>query len=213
MGTPTFSISEALHFGWRTTRAHFWFFAQVIIIITLVSYGPGLIMQSFDRIELPTVVTLFFFLAGIVLWVIQLLISIGLTRIVLGFVDSRKTDIAELFSGARFLVNYVLATFAYALAVAAGFVLLVVPGVILMVRLQLFSYVIIDKDQGPIESLKESWKMTRGAFWHLALLWLAMLGINILGVIALGIGLLWSIPTTMLAAGWVYRRLSQRMHA
>ena len=213
MGTQLFSISEAMRFGWRTAKERFWFFAQVIIVLALISYGPGVIMRSFDRIELPTLVTMFFFLAGIVLWVIQLLISIGLMQIVLSFVDNRKTDISELFTGARFLVNYFLSSLLYALVVAVGFVLLVAPGVILMVRLQFYQYLVVDKNFGPVRALKQSWEMTKGAFWTLVLFWLSIVGINVLGIVALGIGLLWSVPTSVLAAGWVYRRLAQRSHA
>ncbi|MBI2050210.1 MAG: DUF975 family protein [Parcubacteria group bacterium] len=213
MGAQFFSISEAMRFGWRTAKERFWFFAQAIIVIALITYGPGVIMRSFDRIELPTLVTLFFFLAGIVFWVVQLLISIGLIQITLSHVDSRKTDIAELFTGARFLMDYVLGSFLFALIVGVGLVLLVVPGLIFLARFQFYQYVIVDKGAGSVQALKESWRITAGAFWQLVLFWLAVLGANILGFAALGIGLFWSIPATMLATGWVYRRLSHRSHA
>jgi len=72
---------------------------------------------------------------------------------------------------------------------------------------------IIDKSMGPIEALKISWHITDGSFWNLIAYWFVVLGINILGVLALGIGLLWSIPTTVLASAHIYRQLSQKSHA
>ncbi len=213
MGAQFFSTSEAIRFGWRAAKARFWFFLRLIAVVLVVTYGPALIAQSFDRTELPTLAVLLFFLAGIVFWALQLLVSIGLLQIVLACVDSRKVGIEDLFGGARFLVNYFLGSLAYGLAVAAGFVFLVIPGIILMVRLQFYQYLIVDARMGPIEALKASWDITRGSFWNLALFWLAALGVNILGVLALGIGLLWSAPTAVLASGAVYRRLSQRPHA
>jgi len=213
MGTKSFSINEAVNFGWRTVKKRFWFFVQIFIIVALIAYGPGVIMQSFDKVELPTLVAMFFFLAGIIFWVVQLLISIGLIQVVLAHVDSRKSDVSDLFTGTKFLVNYFLSSLAFGLVTGVGILLLVIPGLILIVRLQFYPYLIVDKGVGPIEALKGSWNMTAGSFWNLVLLALAAVGINMLGAVALGIGLLWSIPTTVLAVGWVYRRLSQHAHA
>ncbi|MBI1961698.1 MAG: DUF975 family protein [Parcubacteria group bacterium] len=213
MGAQFFSISEAMRFGWRTAKKHFWFFLRLIAVVLVVTYGPALIAQSFDRTELPTLAVLLFFLAGILFWVLQLLVSVGLIQIVLTHVSGGRGHINDLFSGGRHVVNYFLGSLAYGLAVAAGFVLLVIPGIILMVRLQFYQYLIVDARMGPIEALKASWDITRGSFWNLALFWLAVIGVNILGLAALGIGLLWSAPTAVLASGVVYRRLSQRPHA
>lgn len=213
MSTQAFSISEALRFGWRTTKKHFWFFVQVLLIMGLITYGPGIIMGSFDDVALPTLATMFFFIAGVVLWVIQALISIGLIRIVLANVDNHKASLEDLFTGSRFLLNSILGSVAYALLIVVGFIFLIVPGIICMVRFQFYQYLIIDKDMNPIAALKESWRITRGSFWQLILFALAVVAVNFVGVFALGIGLLWSIPTTLLAIGWVYRRLSQKAHA
>ncbi|MDZ4221851.1 MAG: hypothetical protein U1C18_03155, partial [Patescibacteria group bacterium] len=195
MSTQAFSISEALRFGWRTTRAHFWFFVQVLLIMALITYGPALIMDSFDDVALPTLATLFFFFAGVVLWVIQLLLSIGLIQIVLTHVDNRKANLEDLFTGGRFLVNYFLGSVLYGLAVMGGLILLIVPGIIVAVRAQFYQYLIIDKNMGPLEALQKSWHITRGSFWNLAVLWLAVGMANIIGILALGVGLFWSIPT------------------
>ncbi|MBI2637042.1 MAG: DUF975 family protein [Parcubacteria group bacterium] len=213
MSTALFSVTEALAFGWRVARKRFWFFLQIIAIMLLVAYGPAVIMESFDRTELPTLAVLLFALAGVAFWVLQLVVSVGLVRIVLALVDGRPASLEDFFDGVRFVVGYFFGSLLYGLLVIAGLVLLVVPGVVFAVRFQLYLYLIVDRELGPVAALKESWRMTRGTFWNLVLLWLAALGVNILGIAALGVGLLWSIPTTMLATGWVYRRLSQRHHA
>lgn len=213
MAAPTFSISEALRFGWRTTKEHFWLFLQVVIVVAVIAYGPSLIAQSFDRIELPTLAVLFFLLVGIVFWALQLLISIGIVKIVLAYVSGQEGRISDLFSGGRHIVRFFFGSLLYGLAVVVGLLLLVVPGIVLAVRLQFYQYLIVDKNMGPLEALRTSWDMTDGSFWGLVLLWLTALGINFLGVLALGIGLLLSMPTTVLAGGWVYRRLVREAHA
>jgi uncharacterized membrane protein len=91
--------------------------------------------------------------------------------------------------------------------VAIGFVFLIVPGIYLAVKYQFYDYLIVDKGMGPIEAIKRSGVLTEGVKWNLVLFWLALVGINILGMIALGVGLIATVPVSWLANAYVYRRL------
>jgi uncharacterized membrane protein len=66
----------------------------------------------------------------------------------------------------------------------------------------------VDKNSRIVESLKRSWEITKGSTLNLFLLYLLLGLINLLGVFALIVGLFWSIPTTMIAEAFVYRKLS-----
>jgi uncharacterized membrane protein len=74
-----------------------------------------------------------------------------------------------------------------------------------------FDYLIVDKNSRIIESLKKSWEITKGSTWNLFLLYLLLGLINLLGIFALIVGLFWSIPTTMIAEAFVYRKLSSEL--
>ena len=52
--------------------------------------------------------------------------------------------------------------------------------------------------------------MTDGIKWKLILFCLALGGLNLLGAIALGVGLLVTIPTSLMAYVYVYRALRDR---
>ncbi len=49
--------------------------------------------------------------------------------------------------------------------------------------------------------------ITRGAKWSLLLLGIFLAAVNLLGVLALFVGLLWTIPTKLVASTYVYRKL------
>jgi uncharacterized membrane protein len=66
---------------------------------------------------------------------------------------------------------------------------------------------VIERELGPIEALSESNRITRGHKWPLFGLVLLLIGINLLGVLALGVGLLVSIPVSTLAFVHAYRVL------
>ena len=109
----------------------------------------------------------------------------------------------------RFLGAHILTV----IAVVLGFLVLVVPGIILAIGLSFVPYLVVDRGLGPIEALKESWRITKGHKWQLLLLFLALVGINLLGVLALIVGIFVTVPITMLAFAHAYRRSPPRRPA
>ena len=78
--------------------------------------------------------------------------------------------------------------------------------------IQFYKFLIVDKgDIGPIESLKESWKMTKGYAWNLFLFLILIALLNILGVILFGVGLFVTIPISLLSYAILYRKLHARL--
>ena len=130
----------------------------------------------------------------------------GIIAITLKFVDLEKPSFSDLFH-TQSLINFILTSIISGVIVAIGFVLLVVPGVIFALKLQFAKYLVIDKNMGPVEAIQKSWNMTRKITWNLFLLGLLLMLINILGVIALLVGLFITIPLTMVANAFVYRKL------
>ncbi len=63
------------------------------------------------------------------------------------------------------LVNFFLASILYLLIVLAGILLLIIPGIYFAVRLYLYPNAIVVDRKGPLESLKRSWKVTKGKWW------------------------------------------------
>jgi uncharacterized membrane protein len=96
----------------------------------------------------------------------------------------------------------------YGLIVGVGFILLVVPGIYLALRLQFYSFYVVDKNAGITDSLKMSWEATKGNTLNIFLFVLILIALNILGAIALLVGLLVTIPVSFIAVALLYRKLS-----
>lgn len=188
-------------------KNNFWFFVGILFFTLLVAYLPGLVFDAMEKIDLPTITTVFFIIIAVVFWVVQIIISMGLIHISIKFIKSEKPVFSDLFAKANKIIDYVASSIVYSIIVTIGFILLIAPGVIFMIRFQFYQYLIIEKNKGPIEALKISWRMTKGSVWNLILFWILVMLVNIAGAIALGIGLLASIPVTMIAMAWVYKKL------
>ncbi|MDB5260228.1 MAG: hypothetical protein JWN37_459 [Candidatus Nomurabacteria bacterium] len=93
------------------------------------------------------------------------------------------------------------------------FILLALFGVYVIVRLQFYKFIVIDiKDIGPIDAIKKSMEITRGRFWKIFGFLILIVLFNIVGIIALGIGLLITVPVSLLAMTYLYRKLHHTYH-
>ena len=203
MSPRFFSKSEAVLFGWNTLKKNFGFFLGMLAIVVAINLLVGLVMSSFSE-EAPKVLVI---AVSAISWILDLLISMGVIRITLKFCDQEQATYRDLFSAYRLLLNYLVGSIVYGIMVAIGFVFLIAPGIYLAVKYQFYDYLIIDKGMGPIDAIKRSGVLTEGVKRNLVLFWLARVGINILGMIALGVGLIATVPVSWLANAYVYRRL------
>lgn len=183
-----FTNGEAIRYGFEHTKKHFWFLAGLFLLIILISAG-------FGRVHgLSFVVSLF--------------TSISVIAIALEIHAGRTVSIKHFYSKYHTILEYLVATILYCLMVIGGFILLIIPGIYFAIKYQFYKFLVIDKEMKPIEALKESAKMTEGHMWQLFGLFWIIIGINILGLLALGVGLFLTVPTTLLAYTFVYKRLS-----
>lgn len=87
------------------------------------------------------------------------------------------------------------------------FALIAIPMIFLTIRLCFVVCFIVDQESGSSESITQSWAITKGHFWLITLLFLVMLGLNILGAMAFLLGLLFTIPFSSLILIIAYRHL------
>jgi uncharacterized membrane protein len=124
-------------------------------------------------------------------------------------------NLFEPLTGPMF-IHFVLAmTIAYVF-IFAGLILLIVPGVIVASALCFTSYRIFDmkihdwKGDYFWQAIRESFEMTKGHRGRIIVFLLAILALNILGVIALGIGILITMPITGIAIAHIYNTLKNK---
>lgn len=195
MAGHDFSKGEAIRFGWKTARENLGLMVMSLIIIMAIGIMPAVASNNW--------------VVMVVTWVFDIVVGMGLVRMTLRFVDGDKGELVDLFSPIPLIPNYLIASIVVCIGVSVGFLLLIIPGIYLAVRWYLFPWVLVDKGVGPFEALRQSWEMTRGSVWNLFLLGFLLCFINILGMMALLIGLLVTIPLSVVAVGYAYRSLER----
>lgn len=198
----TFSKKEAIKYGWQKMKENFLFFAGLISIVVLAGFIFGFLEDAVGESSFSVS-----FILNIVNFVFNIVITIGATKIVLDVYDKGESSYSILLSEYRLFFRFVAGYILYSLIVLAGFILFVIPGIIWAVKFSLWSYLIVDKNMGPIEALKASSKATDGNKWNLFSFGILLGFINILGALALIIGLFATIPIVLMAFVFVYRKL------
>ena len=203
MTSQKFSKSEAIRFGWNTMKNNLWFFIELLVGVGVISFICNFITKKLTIESGP----LLSFILSIPYWLISIIIEMGLIKIALKFCDNEKGNFSDLFSCSYLVFKYLLSSLLYSLIVFGGLILLIIPGIIWAIKFQFFGYFIVDKGAGPIEALRKSSAITRGVKLDLFFFGLLLTFINLLGTICLFVGLFASIPTTMVAKAFVYRKL------
>lgn len=198
----TFSKKEAIKFGFKTAKENILFFIGLLVIWVLVTAIFSTIQETLNTNKQYLIGLLF----NLFTLVIDSILSLGIINITLKFVDGQKPDFKDLYYTTK-LFNFILASLIKAVVVIVGFILLIIPGIILSIKFQFFEYFIVDKKMDAVDSLKASWKITKGVKWNLFLFGLLLALINILGFLCFIIGLVIAVPLTMVANTWVYRKL------
>jgi uncharacterized membrane protein len=201
----TFSIKEALSFGWRATWDNLSFFLMVIAITFGVTLGGQALIKIGDHSGTITPVVM---VAAALLGIVM---KIGWIRIVLDITSQETPKWEDLFLNYNLFFPFAIASVLYCFIVLGGTILLIVPGIILSLMLGFYTYGIVDKKLNPLEALKLSKTLTYGAKWKLFGFVLLLGLINLGGALVLLVGLFITLPLSMLAHAHVYRQLSQKL--
>jgi uncharacterized membrane protein len=175
-------------YGWSRMKKHFLDLFLITIIVAAVLIPVGMI-QSLDGHETPGGVLLRIF--SFAYWFLLFSpIDFGAAWVFLKAMRNGELDVKDTFSTFDNYLNVVLANLLVSAIIGIGFMLLVVPGIILACRLAFVRYLVIDKKLEPVEAVEESWRMTRGHANSIFLMGLLALGIIIAGSICFGVGVI-----------------------
>ena len=198
-----FSSTEALRFGWKKMTENL----KPLLIIGAVGAFLALLNQALmgsgNRYGLAP-------LLGLAVQVLQTAVTLAYVRVALRLHDGQAVDVSHPADLLANFLTFLLTSVLYGLIVAAGFILLIVPGIVWGLKFAYAPFLVVDRKLDPIEALRESSRLTQGVKWQLLVFALLMCAVNCVGAIAFVVGLLVTIPTTFIAAAFVFRRLQTR---
>jgi uncharacterized membrane protein len=220
-GAGGFSVGEAFGWGWRKFRENLGPLVIValaivavlivlgIIRIALTAGSEAAIDPATGQVENPGLfgtALISSVLLGLIQFVVSVIVSAGIIKGALDITQGRPLELGTMFKGFN-LVQLIIASILTSLLTFVGLIACLVGALVVAFFLSFTTYFIVDDGQSAIDAMKASFQFTKANAGDLLLLFLAIIGANILGACLCGIGLLVSVPVTILAQAYAYRAL------
>ena len=174
------------------------------LVYALLTSGPGITLNHIFGEDHPFNFTLKFGTAALSMFLYPGFIVAGLKA-----VRGSKVEFMDLFAGFTRLGAVLAWSILGGIATALGMLFLVLPGIIVALGLSQAGFLVFDRGMGGLDGLKASWKLMTGYRWTFFLLMLTLIGINVLGVLALCIGFFVTAPLTAVVLAVFYERVRQ----
>lgn len=116
-----------------------------------------------------------------------------------------KPEVADVF--APFRANYaqvVLASLLLSVIIGIGFMLLIIPGIIAVVRLGWVPYLVVERGRSATDAVRESWEMTAPYGWTILIIDLLALPLVLVGLLFFVVGVIPALILVHLTAGSFY---------
>ena len=207
------SVGDAIRYGWARFKANPWTWVGAVVIAAIIQSVLNTLLGNRSAFRVDTfgqsVWTVSWIIGSIAATVVGYLINAALVRGALDEVDGRRPGLGAFFRFAN-VGNVILASILVGVLTAIGLILFVIPGVIVAFLSWWTLQFVIDRDDSAVEGIRSSFRAISSQAGPVFLLALALIGINILGAIALGLGLLITIPVSAIASTYAYRVVSGR---
>lgn len=205
-GSETLDVMACIKRGFELTKRHFGIIFLVILAYMSIAIASNLILKLLDvvlglshqfkngsplNIALTQVCSIF--------------LSLGVTRIGLNLVSGKDVKVSMLFGEGNKLLRAIGASILFGLMVCLGLILLIVPGIYLALRYGQFLTAIVDRDLGILEAFDYSSSITANNRLLLFGLGLLSILIVLVGFVACGVGLIFTIPVAELGLFVAYR--------
>jgi hypothetical protein len=206
MKLASFGVHSVVGEAWRVLKTQPGYIALFLLGIVLIKIGGGLVSFALEWLDLKVLISIW----DIITSLIDMYVGILTITVSLKLIRGVKMTLAETWvTDKQVMLQYLIVTIVYGLMVAVGYVLLIVPGIIIQLTYSLATFLVIDKGMRMREALAESHRLTSGNRWKILEIGLVLGLINIAGLLAIGLGLLITIPLSMIATAVIYTQLAQ----
>jgi uncharacterized membrane protein len=185
------NASDYVQKGWEMFTEHIGEFIGFTLIVLAASLA-SLKMGAFGSLLFSAVAAPLY--AGY---------SIAAFRLITG----KPFQFSDFFKGFNYFLPLFLAGLASGILVSVGMALLLLPGIYLAVGYMLTTFLVIDHRMEFWQAMETSRKIVTKNWFGFFVFALALFLVNLLGILALGVGIVVTIPVTSCAAAIAYKEI------
>ena len=142
------SVSDGLQFAGKMFTQKFPF----LIALTMVVFAVPNIISNLSPIPFT----------GLIMIPVNTFLMIGFYKVMLDIADGKNPGFLDLFSQGHLFFRYLFASLLCTIAIVLGFICFIVPGILLCIHLAFYPFLMVDRDFGMVESMKQSSQLSAG---------------------------------------------------
>jgi len=185
------NVQDSIKQGWEMFKLHIGEFVGYTLIIFVLSALCSK-MGAFGSIVFSAVAAPFY---------------AGYAIVAFNLLSGKPLQFGDFFKGLNYFLPLFLAGLASGVLVSLGFALLILPGIYLAVCYMFVTLLIVDHRMEFWDAMETSRKIVSKNWFALFGLAFALFAVNLLGMLALVVGLLVTVPVTSCAAAVAYKEI------
>jgi len=205
---PEATVSGVFGHSWEILKKHFPELLLVLFVQILLSIPMGFTSVFFNMHYASTYTTGFFnFIYGVL---VLMPVGYGTSWVFLKAVRGESFRVQDIFFAYQSFGNILLANLLVFLIVGAGFIMLIIPGIIFACKLSFVPYLVMDEKMEAVDAVKKSWNMTNGHAGTIFLMGITSIFVAIGGFICFFVGIFPASIWISLAFAAIYMVVSEK---
>jgi len=225
-GAGGYSVGNAFAYGWNKFTANLGqilvavlVLVGALVVLQVIGFAiasaaacdPKLNLQTGEVDDCGGFFSLQFFVQwgfSLVSWIVSMIIGAGIVRFALAITEGRQASASQVLTPHK-LGDVVVASLIIGIATFVGFVLCVIPGLLVMFFTSYTLYFLMDREElGAIDAIKASFDFTKNNAGNVILWFLLSVVAWFVGAILCGVGLIVAIPVVLIGTAYTYKTLN-----
>lgn len=207
-GTTPFSAGDAIGYGWKKFKEN----AGPIILATIVLIVASIVLSAIGSAitgDGMNSSAMSFSLGGSIFQILSSLVSLivgaAIIRGALDVTEGKKFNLGAAFGNLNY-GNVIITSLIISVLEVIGFILFIIPGLLVAFFTIFAMYFVVDKDQSPIDAIKSGFQLVKDHIGETLLLILLSIAVMFVGVLALCVGIFVALPVVVLAWAFAFKK-------
>lgn len=210
------SMEEIMGHAWEVWKSNLGLLVGTTAVVIGISWAIaiplGIVQGAIEANGEKEVAAIVGGLGNIAAQLVQIFLGIGQAQIALKLARRENAEFVDLFNGGPRFLWVFLVSLLYGAAVIAGSMACVVPGIIVAMILWPVYWLVVDDRAGVLKSFSVAHEITQGNLGTSFVVGLVWFGINLLGIFALCVGILFAAPLATMILATAYLMMSGQLY-
>lgn len=213
---PT-DFGSIMNYSWAIWKENLGLLIGAMVVVMIIGGAIGGVSEAFlgiiARTDLRRLLPVFGLGTMLVQTCANTFLTVGLMQIIFKLARRQRADFADLFGGGELFLPALGTNLLFSLASGIGFVLCIIPGIIVLLLWWPCVFLVIDRKANVMESFTLAREVTANNMGTIIVVWLAGIGISLVGVAACCVGIVAAAPLVAVMYGVSYLMMAGQIPA